>query len=97
MRYCRCIFCPPPPRKLRKCQLRKRYQAHRRERAYYERRDVRYRGWEHVHIVDGPGLTPRAMVRRFTGQHGWVDVRALEIRITSGYATMPMAPFMKGV
>jgi hypothetical protein len=97
MRYCRCLFCPPPPRKLRKCQLRKRYQAHRRERTWYERRWSRYREWERVHIVDGTGITSRAVVQRFTGQHGWVDVKELEIRIVSGYATVPLAPFMKGV
>lgn len=97
MRYCRCLFCPPPPRKLRKCQLRKRYQAHRRERAYYERRWNRPRGWERVHIVDGFGVVRSAMVQRFAGQHGWIDVRELEIRITSGNATVPLAPFMKGV
>jgi ribosomal protein L21E len=91
------MFCPPPPRKLRKCQLRKRYQAHRRERAYYKRRWSRYREWERVHIVDGTGVVRSAMVQRFAGQHGWVDVKELEIRITSGYATVPLAQFMKGV
>lgn len=81
MRYCQCLFCPPPSRKLRKCQLRKRYQAHRRERAWYKRRWARrYREWERVHIVDGAGVVRSAMVQRFAGQHGWVDVRPLEIR-----------------
>jgi hypothetical protein len=33
-----------------------------------------------VHIVDGAGVVRSAMVQRFAGQHGWVDVRPLEIR-----------------
>lgn len=95
---CRCIFCPPPPRKLRKCQLRKRYSAHRRERAWYERRWTRrYREWERVHIVDGFGVARSATLQRFTGQHGWVDVRELEIRIASGNSTTPMPSFMNEV
>ena len=78
---CHCFVCPPPPRKLRKCQLRKRYQAHRREREWYERRWTRrYREWERVHIVDGFGVTRSTKVQRFTGVHGWVDIRPLEIR-----------------
>jgi hypothetical protein len=28
---CRCAICPPPPRMLRKCQLRKRYAQHRQQ------------------------------------------------------------------
>lgn len=95
MRNCRCVFCPPPPRILRKCWLRKRYRAHRRERALYELRWTP--GWDRVHIIDGTGVARSAMVQRFTGQHGWVDVRELEIHTTSGNATTPLAPFMREV
>lgn len=92
---CHCLFCPSPPRKLRKCQLRKRYRAHRRERALYELRWTR--GYQRTHIVDGSGVVPRATLQQFMGRHGWVDVRELEIHITSGNATTPMASFMKEV
>lgn len=32
---CDCALCPPPPRTLRKCQLRKRGQQWKRERKRY--------------------------------------------------------------
>lgn len=41
---CHCIVCPPPPRKLRKCWMRKRYRAHRRELLAIEKRFKALRG-----------------------------------------------------
>lgn len=70
---CHCSVCPPPSRKLRKCWLRKRYRAHRRELVVYPR-------WmQRVHIVDGYGVVPSASLQQFV-RHKWVDVRPLEIR-----------------
>lgn len=91
---CHCSVCPPPPRKLRKCWLRKRYRAHRREHVWYPR-------WvQRVHIVDGIGVARSATLQQFTG-HRWVNVRPLEIRdgvvIVSENAPKPLAPFMKEI
>lgn len=79
---CSCIFCPPPPRKLRKCWLRKMYRAHQHARAWYERRGFTWP--QRVHLTAIPGFEPEARLQQFAGWHGWIDVRPLEIREENG-------------